>query len=419
MDMNFRQFIEAKLGSFTYALPNDKEKQLYDFYMLSALRSEDPDIKEAIRHTREKLLPTLKKELLKAVFFSLMSELRHGASFVGDRWGKDDLDDLTPPYKELFLKYAKNLHGYMYGSGSRGGIPPEAFEQHPGESFNRKMTHAAAIKAGPQWKMVELARRVYNNLSWPGGYGGPAWGKVARGWLKLNDAENLKDMQVWIDHVYDLQHNSDTIFDKLNSYYKDGYGWILRALNHKARIKSPWEIFDKTSEEMKRLAGFAMKGQFPAHRVQKGHEAQFATRQGFQEFGEHEYKAGSKVVRLTQQQVRKLIEDARAGRIYEFFLDKFKHEGLEYRQILELIEDIRHKNNIGEEGFKTDLYGFLPALKKDVDRFIKDNRLLDVTDPQKLQRLRIPGAIEADYGVSILYARQIQQEMKKALAAGG
>ena len=61
-------------------------------------------------------------------------------------------------------------------------------------------------------------------------------------------------MPVAIDHVYDLQHNTDTVFNKLQEYYKDGYQWIKDALDDKANVKSYFDLLGKSSSVVKRLA---------------------------------------------------------------------------------------------------------------------------------------------------------------------
>ena len=58
--LDFRQFMEAKLGSFIYRVPKDKEEQMYDFYMLSLLGGTgDVDVSLAVQNARKVLLPTL------------------------------------------------------------------------------------------------------------------------------------------------------------------------------------------------------------------------------------------------------------------------------------------------------------------------------------------------------------------------
>ena len=414
--MDFRQFIEAKLGSYTYALPRDKEKQLYDFYMLSALKgSGDPDIKEAIRYTREKLLPSLKEELLKAIFFALMSEFRHaGHNYDEGHWGSWEMDKMGP-HEDLFKKYLKRWRRYW---NRPQDIPQSAYDMHR-EDVARMASYAAATDVAPRWQMVKLARLVFDKLPWEPGYGGKAWAKIASGWLKLNNAKNDRDMQVWIDHVYDLQHNSDTVFNKLREYYKNaGHGWIRRALNYKAAIKSPWEIFDKTSENMQRLASFAMKGAFPAYRMKRG-EAQYATKQGWEEFGEHQYYAGGKTIRLTPQQVRKVLDEIRRTNADQYALKMYKYEGLNHSDTEDLIASILQKNDIpGDEAYRMGFNRFAMLRDADMANFIRENQLMKKREELgfgKSPAHLIVSDIQKLGGVSSSYARRVYEKVARDL----
>ena len=72
----------------------------------------------------------------------------------------------------------------------------------------------------------------------------------------------MPDKMVAIDHVYDLQHNNDTVFDKVQEYYnadKGGYRWLKNALDDKARIKEPHVYLDKTSPQLYRPLAYAFK----------------------------------------------------------------------------------------------------------------------------------------------------------------
>ena len=102
MILSFRDFLnESAFSNFHYALPDDPEKQLYDFYMLDLIRhpNRSQQVKAstgmygaefsggemgfedylniAIEDTRKTLLPAMKKNMLQAMFFSLSAEMRH------------------------------------------------------------------------------------------------------------------------------------------------------------------------------------------------------------------------------------------------------------------------------------------------------------------------------------------------------
>jgi len=247
--MDFRQFVEARLGSFVYTVPKDKEEQMYDFYMLSLLKgSGDPDIASAVNHAREVLLPALRRNMLDALFFAICAELRHTKYETHNPIHHIGDDRLYQIYNKYSRQYDKER-----------ATRKKAEKPYEGERTDYYQSYKAANDTGiPRRDIVKMAEAVYRELEWSSEYGGKLWGDIADGWLKLNDAHSLRDMQVWIDHVYDLQHNNDTVFNKLRSYYKKGWSWIKKALDHKARIKSGYELMDKVSGPMKKLAGFAL-----------------------------------------------------------------------------------------------------------------------------------------------------------------
>ena len=77
----------SQLKSFKYKIPKDPEKKMYDFYMLTLLRSTGNEYLDyALEETKQTLLPYLKKHLLEIVFFSVCAEFRH--AFGGIHMGQ-------------------------------------------------------------------------------------------------------------------------------------------------------------------------------------------------------------------------------------------------------------------------------------------------------------------------------------------
>lgn len=268
------QLTEDFLSGYEYEIPKDKEKLLYDFYMSTLLFPPptsgpgaviaDEDLAYTVEHTRKKLYDALKKELLNAVFFSLSAEIRH----VFDRDNFDHFKKyLTPEEQKIFKKYAMEWAAF------------QQFKMKPDVNFDAGMrevakrmkenkedyyysTKAALVADPSRRKMVEIYEKLYDKADWRSSYGGPAWAKIAKAWLKLDDAQDTLHQMVWIDHVYDLQHNTDTVFNKLKSYTKSGsYSWIKKALDYKFQIKNPYELFqnNRISYSMRTLAGYAIK----------------------------------------------------------------------------------------------------------------------------------------------------------------
>lgn len=299
--MGFKEWLNLIeiFGSFNYKVPEDKEEQLYDFYMMSFLRGlssydiqrssfraqtgydvrsfsvlrPDPGemdnedkIDYMLKEVETELLPALKQNLLSAVFFSLCSEFRH----VLDKNNPKELVDLA---KTLSDNYGEGMRSYLkrtalYQSQSSSSIMRTPQADHPDiassvgdQTSSRSSSYYAALKSGlTKSAFVNLMQEMYSKAKWNPSYGGPAWTRICEGWSKLNEARNNNELIIWIDHIYDLQHNTDTVFNKLESYAKDGnYSWLKKALDHKARIKEPHEIIDKVSGSMRQLSMRAIK----------------------------------------------------------------------------------------------------------------------------------------------------------------
>jgi hypothetical protein len=262
------QFNEDSLSGYEYEIPTDKEKLLYDFYMSTLLSPppeigpdaslSDPDLNFTIQYTKTKLYNVLQKELLDAVFFSLTAEIRH---FFDANVFSHAQTILTPKEIKIFSKYTEK-----YTDFKTLGIEPTKRTK-----FNRRLikdsddeylkSYKAALNADPEKRtLVEAMEKLFQSGEWKRSFGGKAWANIASAWLKLSDAKTNTEKMIWIDHVYDLQHNTDTVFNKIKKYTKDGsYSWLKRALDFKFKIKNPYDLFDKISHSMKTLSGAAIK----------------------------------------------------------------------------------------------------------------------------------------------------------------
>jgi hypothetical protein len=273
--------------------PSDTNKyMMYDFYVLDYLkflvdnmspkqfRDLSPDLEDSVQDAVKKLFPHLREELLNALFYAMCSEFRNSTQ-TGNFL---NLQRLPKGSKERqlyadWLKYMR-VHRGNYDSGDLETLGVEdpssdvrAPELEKLNSIDRNLSYKAAnysIKQNGSSKeeFVKMMKEVFEHGKWNSSYGGDAWGGIANGWLSLNASENLspktkqgidsmiKPMSVAIDHVYDLQHNTDTVFNKLRSYYnpREEYRWIKNALDDKANVKSYHDLLKNTSGAVKSMA---------------------------------------------------------------------------------------------------------------------------------------------------------------------
>lgn len=97
---------------------------MYDFYVLTYLkflidklppkqnRDLDPEIEESVQKAIDTLLPALRKEMLKVVFYALCAEYRHWSVYKTQNMQKLEEED-QGRWKELMFYYEKymSFHG--------------------------------------------------------------------------------------------------------------------------------------------------------------------------------------------------------------------------------------------------------------------------------------------------------------------
>lgn len=276
--------IHEGFGSFEYKVPADKEHQLYDFYMSDMIngslkrRNGEMDstdmLAHAVEQTRETLLPVLRGNLLDAVYFSLAAELRHVFLMTDnlELWKfKHEPEQikavLGPEHFETYARYAKQYAKHLeanYGAQSAG--PEPKYEEPTNKDLRGDAKRMVAFgvaehtAGGNRRAFVEFALAIFTKGIWSSKFGGDAWATIAAAWLKLNAARGLNDMAVWIDHIYDLQHNTGSVLNKLDTYAKAGrFTWLKDALDNKRDIKDPRALLKLVSPQMRMLASAAIK----------------------------------------------------------------------------------------------------------------------------------------------------------------
>jgi len=270
------ELVVEAFSSYTYTIPKDKEEMLFDFYMSTLLSDtgyENADY--ALEEMKKLLYSTLREEMLLAVGYAIASEMDH---FRIDNWGKIEAAIRTEKDFDYIFKEIKQKYGLKFASAIGDFLEPrrsikKAKLSQPqlkivsgGGKRSRLPSYIDAISAFKHHGLtfadfVDVSEFVFSfDKRWEFGYGGKAWENIAKGWKRLNEAKTRSDTIVAIDHIYDLQHNNDTVFDKVRSYYKKGdLEWLQNALDYKARIKEPHELYDHISPQLKSLAAYIIR----------------------------------------------------------------------------------------------------------------------------------------------------------------
>jgi len=231
-----------------------------DFYMLAWLGSTNPDalVKAGttsalrvdltdVEHAEDVLYPKLREQLLSDVFFALCCEIRHV------------FDNKVEKPSKFLLAYYRAYRSYT--GPLKDPEQPADRDKFSSDSRGYQDSYAAVREAMRTTDMGKAAvvqdmKHWFQSATWNQSYGGKAWAGIADGWLILHRARTKNAMAVAIDHVYDLQHNTDTVFNKLKRYYDSGtgYKWIKQALDFKAQLKNMRDLLPKCSSAMRRMA---------------------------------------------------------------------------------------------------------------------------------------------------------------------
>ena len=283
--MNYRDFFLIESWK-NYTVSTNPEILLYDFYVASYLTTLplDPDqkgfsgtlmgresneIKLDIKNAEDKLLPALRDKLSEALFIAICAEVQH----IADEDMKKNRENFFEHYKEyknnqLLKKYLRNYTLFM------GDSLPDEFKptrnvdepQQEPKQFDYLQSFKSATKAirdtgSSREQFVRLSAELFRKMRWKALYGGKKWAEIAEAYVLLNKSPQTNaQLQVAIDHAYDLQHNTGTVLNKVKTYYnKNDINWLKKALDFKANLKNVYELLPKCSSDMRKLALEAFK----------------------------------------------------------------------------------------------------------------------------------------------------------------
>lgn len=254
----------------------------------------EDDVKTAAEEARKTIVTKLAAEIEEDVFQSIASEMRH-AAVTADRMEESAyvLVDPEVSNKRIYLWQALEE---TIERGKDGRITFTYWDKDKKENFramNLKLhqtfgTNVKQMRADAKWlrgiyegievdeggfnpgdykkvrervgaereRFVRLAEKVFGDhhvfwgdefelrVEWDAmSYAGEPWAAIARGWLGLKAARSVRDQAVQIDHIYDLQHNNGSVFNKLAKYdMGDGYEWLAEVLDYKRDVRSYYEL---------------------------------------------------------------------------------------------------------------------------------------------------------------------------------
>lgn len=205
--------LKESLNTFTYNLPENRRKRLFDFYTFASLdplvkgiqssditvrkklgEGDQPDIIrtygsrklntnfiDSFWKSLDKCYIELAKEIMDDIFFCIAAEFKH----VDQDPTYTKVEEKIPEYlnRELYKNYIDNNYDDMM-------VPPKKGEEDNSNYSSRyqKTIKVIAKSNASKLDFVKLCSYVYDNFSFHGAYAGPKWADAANAFLEILEA---------------------------------------------------------------------------------------------------------------------------------------------------------------------------------------------------------------------------------------
>ena len=285
--MKFENLRKLVLESrYPYQAPvKDLEKQIVDFYVSSMhlavpknaaaesmLSKAYEESSEAMSFAHEQLVNSLYPLIKEAVLFSLCSEFRHIVDYnneceaemlrAAEKAVPGSAEKLAEAYEQMeasFKKYPNTIPGAEPRAKNPNQAArfsdPRLHKELRSNITSRLNAYGILTSVFKDHRsLVETMKAVFNCKFWKEDFGGALWSSIAEAWLQLDSAKTVGQKSVAIDHILDIQHNNNSVFDKVRYFYKNGgYEWLGNLLTLKRHAKTPWELYDYASADMQKI----------------------------------------------------------------------------------------------------------------------------------------------------------------------
>ena len=248
----------------------------------SAIRGER--YKDDIEHAKTVLYPRLQRIILDDTIFSIVCEGTNALQIVATGrspfYGatNDSIDDRLEDRQTLKNTVSAKFRRLALEFEKIGNTEEEGFSDYK-VRYN-VVTDLMQSVGMDQYEFVKTCEGIFGlKTFWSDSYGGGAWVQVCKGWRELNNTAptDYNKLATYIDHMYDIEHNNGSIFNKIERYadksakktYHHGFrvvsrttgefGWIKEFLNYKAAAKNMHNVLVRCSTSMQKLASPVLK----------------------------------------------------------------------------------------------------------------------------------------------------------------
>jgi len=219
-DYRKRYYNEERRDKYRYNCQRRRVANIYTFYGMELVWHSLNNCNNSFARDEEisrfevefeLFVDNLQKHLLDVVYYSCLCEARH-------TWSQSTWDHVNTFSARdiLLIRKIKNMDRRVAAMTIR---------QH----FKYNKVDA-----------MDFALRCFS-CEWDEDFGGYAWLNGVKAWFKLLEAKTLSDKCMWIDRVFDLQHNSGVLFNK-HYHYENGDNPIIEALDTKREARNIYDL---------------------------------------------------------------------------------------------------------------------------------------------------------------------------------
>ncbi|MEM4261201.1 MAG: hypothetical protein QXG00_08205 [Candidatus Woesearchaeota archaeon] len=270
--MNFKEYYFKEIYSQWIYKVQDPYTAIYDFYAMSLINPDnitDEDLAFGFKQAKKTIIDYEKEFLLNQIAKGVTSEVSYYLHFQKP----EALKDYIPKYlknaisKSFFKDYVKE-----FGLDDKG----QPRINHNGKLVMRTLIPVYADRFEEAYKMtldfmkkrgysladlLMFSKEAFGDISgWKSDqYGGKAWVTITQAGLDIIDLKNETDFNktmAVLDHVFDLQHNTGSIFSKNEHLDKLRINDIL---NDKRDIKNVMGYYNRVSDGLKGPLAAAIK----------------------------------------------------------------------------------------------------------------------------------------------------------------
>ncbi len=235
------------LREFAYSAPSDPETLFYDFYAIMSLSGFGPntrhmpdkvfstgsrELDHELTVTLAELISVLKPQLLNVVFKSAVAEFFH-AFFPSSYSASDEhIENILGDYAPVFFVWREDWQNKTHTLWNMARAVFTTIDKNRLYQQNSQATVdnlLAIYRSLDRHRLMSMMEMIYaDEKHWAPNVGGEAWRNICESWADLSEANGLWAITQQIDHIYDLVHNTASVFSKIPEY-----DWFKEALDFK------------------------------------------------------------------------------------------------------------------------------------------------------------------------------------------